>query len=214
MKKPELVVRDLGTTEYESVWKQMRDYTSERGVDSRDELWFTEHRSVYTLGQAGNREHVLLPTNVPVVHTDRGGQVTFHGIGQIVGYFLVDLKRLHVSVHDFVCRLEQTMIDTLEYFGLKADRLAKNPGVYVEGRKIGSLGIRVRRGCTYHGISLNVAMDLTAFETINPCGIVGMKATDMRTEGIDTPLDDVKSQLSLCYQRLQQSDSQKSITEN
>lgn len=150
-----------------------------RKENTDDELWLTEHPPVFTLGQAGRREHLLLETEIPVVHTDRGGQITYHGPGQVVGYALVDLKRARISVHDFVCLLEQAMIDTVGAFGVQATRLAGHPGIYVTGRKIGSLGLRVRRACTYHGISLNVDMDLAPFSSIDPCGIPGMTVTQL-----------------------------------
>lgn len=204
MNRNDVVVKDLGRTEYESVWNRMRDYTKSRKDDSLDQLWFTEHEPVYTLGQAGKFEHFLTPPSISVVRCDRGGQVTYHGPGQIVGYFLIDLNRSRLSVHDFVCQLEQTMIDTLSVYGITAQRLEKNPGVYVCGRKIGSLGIRVSRGCTYHGISLNVSMDLSPFEGINPCGIVGMRATDMRREGSSASFNSVKKSLEESYLELNQ----------
>ncbi len=174
-----LKVRDLGKTDYLLTWDRMQAFTSARDDHTEDELWLTEHPPVYTLGQAGKREHFLLEPDIPIVHTDRGGQVTYHGPGQVVGYALVDLKRARVSVHDFVCMLEQAMIDTVGEFRVKARRLEGNPGIYVEGRKIGSLGLRIRRGCSYHGISLNVDMDLSPFDSIDPCGIPGMTVTQL-----------------------------------
>ena len=203
MSPSDLDVEDLGRTDYEDVWQRMRDYTDDRGTQGRDALWLTEHNPVYTLGQSGKREHILfLPSDIPLVHSDRGGQVTYHGPGQIVAYFMVDLKRLHLSVHDFVCQLEQTMIDTLSMYGIEGERLPKNPGVYVNGKKIGALGIRVRRGCTYHGISLNVDMDLSVFDAINPCGIVGMQTTHMRKEGLMGSLEEVQQGLIESYRKL------------
>ncbi|MCY4096446.1 MAG: lipoyl(octanoyl) transferase LipB [Gammaproteobacteria bacterium] len=175
-----LRVRDLGETDYLPTWERMRAFTTARDESTDDELWLTEHPPVFTLGQAGRREHLFFETDVPVVHTDRGGQITYHGPGQIVGYALVDLKRARISVHDFVCMLEQAMIDTVGEFGVEATRLSGHPGIYVAGRKIGSLGLRIRRSCSYHGISLNVDMDLNPFGNIDPCGIPGMTVTQLK----------------------------------
>ncbi|MCY4130141.1 MAG: lipoyl(octanoyl) transferase LipB [Gammaproteobacteria bacterium] len=174
-----LKVRDLGETDYLQTWERMREFTATRTEKTEDELWLTEHPPVFTLGQAGKQEHLFLEPDIPVVHTDRGGQITYHGPGQVVGYTLVDLKRARVSVHDFVCLLEQAMIDTVGEFGVRATRLSGHPGIYVAGRKIGSLGLRVRRACSYHGISLNVDMDLGPFNSIDPCGIPGMTVTQL-----------------------------------
>ena len=173
-------VRALGETDYLQTWERMREFTTARDDGTDDELWLTEHPPVFTLGQAGRREHLFFETDVPIVRTDRGGQITYHGPGQIVGYALVDLKRARISVHDFVCMLEQAMIDTVEEFGVEASRLSGHPGIYVAGRKIGSLGLRIRRSCSYHGISLNVDMDLKPFDDIDPCGIPGMTVTQLK----------------------------------
>ena len=174
-----LRVRDLGKTDYLQTWERMQEFTTTRDENTDDELWLTEHPPVFTLGQAGKREHLFLESEIPVVHSDRGGQITYHGPGQVVGYTLVDLKRARISVHDFVCLLEQAMIDTVRAFGVQATRLKGHPGIYVTGRKIGSLGLRVRRACSYHGISLNVDMDLAPFDSIDPCGIPGMTVTQL-----------------------------------
>ena len=187
-----LTVHDLGLTEYRKVWRRMREFTDGRTSVTPDELWLTEHHPVFTLGQAGKKDHFLLESTIPVVHSDRGGQVTYHGPGQIVGYVLVDLKRAKISVHDFVCMLEQSMIDTLAYYDVKSSRIDGNPGVYAGFKKIGSLGLRVRRGCTYHGISLNVDMDLTPFDNIDPCGIPGMNVTQMADFTADAAIADVR----------------------
>ncbi len=187
-----LIVRDLGKTDYLQTWDQMQAFTSARDDHTEDELWLTEHPSVYTLGQAGKREHFLLEPDIPIVHTDRGGQVTYHGPGQVVGYTLVDLKRARISVHDFVCMLEQAMIDAVGEFGVQARRLEGNPGIYVDGRKIGSLGLRIRRSCSYHGISLNVDMDLSPFNNIDPCGIPGMTVTQLTELNPSVSLNDAQ----------------------
>mgnify|MGYP003328085156 CR=1 FL=1 len=157
----------------------MRDYTRERDIASNDEIWVTEHESVFTLGQAAKKEHVLAPGLIPVYQSDRGGQVTYHGPGQITVYFLLYIKRLSLSVRQLVDRLESVMIRCLSKWGVSARRLAGAPGVYVDDKKIGALGLRVTRGRTYHGMSLNVDMDLEPFSRINPCGLLDMEVTQV-----------------------------------
>ena len=174
-----LVVRCMGRTQYEPVWNAMRAFTTARDATSRDELWLTEHEAVFTQGQAGKDEHVLLPGEIAVVRTDRGGQVTYHGPGQLVAYPLIDIGRRGIGVRAFVTLLEQTMIEVLAGYGVAGAARADAPGVYVAGMKIGSLGLRVRRGRTYHGLSLNVDMDLAPFARINPCGMAGMTMTQL-----------------------------------
>lgn len=157
----------------------MEAYTDARGDDGADELWLVEHEPVFTLGQAGKSEHVLAPGDIPVVRTNRGGQVTYHGPGQIVAYPLVDLRRRGLGVRDFVCRIEQALIDTLATWNIVARRKEGAPGVYVDGAKIGALGLRVRHGCSFHGLAFNVAMDLEPFARINPCGYAGLAVTSV-----------------------------------
>ncbi|WP_372748437.1 lipoyl(octanoyl) transferase LipB [Litorivivens sp.] len=175
-----LTVRWLGQCEYTPTWRAMQAYTDQRNADSADELWLLQHPPVFTQGQAGKAEHVLAPGNIPVVQVDRGGQVTYHGPGQLVGYVLVDLRRLGIGVRQLVTTIEQSIVDLLAEFGVKAAPRADAPGVYLEsGAKIAQLGLRVRRGCTFHGLSLNLDMDLSVFQRINPCGHVGMAVTDL-----------------------------------
>lgn len=174
---PPAVVRHLGRQPYEPVWHAMQRFTDQREDATADELWVVEHEPVFTLGQAGKAEHVLAPGEIPVVKVDRGGQVTYHGPGQIVVYPLLKLPRLGVGVRDYVCRIEQAVIDTLEEWDIGAERRDGAPGVYVGGAKVAALGIRVRRGCTFHGLALNVAMDLEPFRRINPCGYEGLQVT-------------------------------------
>lgn len=174
----------------------MRQFTDARTSDTPDEMWLTEHTSVFTLGQTGNTEHFLLDSSIPVVHSDRGGQVTYHGPGQVVGYVLIDLRRAKCSVHRFVRILEQAMIDTLATFGVLAERIEGRPGVYTKSQKIGSLGLRVRRGCTFHGISLNVDMDLTPFDAIDPCGIPGMTVTQLADLAPNVQISNVRDTFS------------------
>ena len=157
----------------------MRAFTDSRTESTEDELWLTQHHAVFTLGQAAETHHLLNSSGIPVVRTDRGGQITYHGPGQIVGYLLRDLRRVRETVHQFVHNLESVMIQLLETYGITAKRLTGNPGVYVDGKKIGAIGLRIRKGCSYHGISLNVAMNLNPFQQINPCGLVGMSITQI-----------------------------------
>ena len=188
-------VRELGRQAYEPVWRAMQRLTDARGPDTEDELWLVEHDPVFTLGQAGRPEHVLAPGDIPVVRTNRGGQVTYHGPGQIVAYPLVDLRRLNLGVREFVCRIEQALIDTLERFDIVAVRKDGAPGVYVDGAKIGALGLRVRRGCTFHGLAFNVGGDISPFDRINPCGYAGLAVTSMLKLGGPGDPDAVKPAL-------------------
>lgn len=189
---PPTQLRDLGRRAYEPVWHAMQAFTDARTPDTHDELWLVEHDPVFTLGQAGKDEHVLFPGEIPVIHVDRGGQVTYHGPGQIVLYPLLDLKRLKVGVKEYVHRIEQAMIDTLADWNIHAERRDGAPGVYVNEAKIGALGIRVRRGCTFHGLAFNIAMDLEPFRRINPCGYQGLQVTSMLDLGGPSGLDAVK----------------------
>ncbi|MGN6111514.1 MAG: lipoyl(octanoyl) transferase LipB [Luteimonas sp.] len=173
------LVRDLGRQPYEPVWRAMQAFTDARGDDTPDELWMVEHDPVFTLGQAGRPEHVLAPGDIPVIQVDRGGQVTYHGPGQIVAYPLLDLRRLKTGVRDYVCRIEQAVIDTLGEWNIHGARREGAPGVYVGGAKVAALGIRVRRGCTFHGLAFNIAMDLEPFQRINPCGYAGLEVVSM-----------------------------------
>ena len=173
----------------------MQRFTDARDDDTADEVWLVEHEPVFTLGQAGKPEHVLMPGDIPVLHVDRGGQVTYHGPGQIVAYPLLDLKRLKIGVRDYVCRIEQAIIDTLDEWNIGAARKDGAPGVYVGGAKIASLGIRVRRGCTFHGLAFNVAMDLEPFRRINPCGYAGLAVTSLADLGGPSSLAAVQAAL-------------------
>lgn len=172
-------VRELGRQPYEPVWRAMQRLTDARGPDTEDELWLVEHDPVFTLGQAGKPEHVLAPGDIPVLNVDRGGQVTYHGPGQIVAYPLVDLRRLGLGVRELVCRIEQAVIDVLAEQGIAAARKDGAPGIYVAGAKVMALGLRVRRGCSFHGLAFNVAMDLEPFHRINPCGFQGLEVTSV-----------------------------------
>ena len=165
---------------YEPVWRAMQAFTDARDAETPDELWLVEHDPVFTLGQAGRPEHVLVPGDIPVLKVDRGGQVTYHGPGQLVAYPLLDLRRLGIGVRDYVCRIEQAIIDTLAGWGIPARRREGAPGVYVgSGAKIAALGIRVRNGRSFHGLAFNIAMDLEPFHRINPCGYAGLAVTSV-----------------------------------
>jgi len=157
----------------------MQAFTDSRDENSGDELWLVQHTPVFTQGQAGKAEHVLAPGDIPVIQVDRGGQVTYHGPGQIVAYPLVDIKRKSIAVREFVNRIETAIIDVLAHYGVKGERIAGAPGIYVSGDKIASLGLRIRRGCTFHGMALNIDMDLEPFQRINPCGYAGLQVTQL-----------------------------------
>lgn len=187
-----VLVRDLGRQPYVPVWRAMQRFTDARDEATPDELWLVEHEPVFTLGQAGKPEHVLMPGDIPVLHVDRGGQVTYHGPGQLVAYPLLDLKRLKVGVREYVCRIEQAVIDTLADWNIDATRREGAPGVYVNGAKVAALGIRVRRGCTFHGLAFNIGMDLEPFRRINPCGYAGLQVTCVKDLGGPSGLDAVK----------------------
>jgi lipoyl(octanoyl) transferase len=176
---PTLETYRLGRQPFERTWAAMERYTDARGEAGADQLWVLEHDPVFTLGQAGKPEHLLAPGDIPVVRTNRGGQVTYHGPGQIVAYPLVDLRRRRLGVREFVERIEQALIDTLATWDIRAARREGAPGVYVGGAKIGALGLRVRHGCTFHGLAFNVAMDLEPFARINPCGYQGLQVTSV-----------------------------------
>ncbi|HKM27946.1 MAG TPA: lipoyl(octanoyl) transferase LipB [Thiopseudomonas sp.] len=177
-----VVIRHLGCVPYEPTWHAMQNFTQARDADSPDEIWLLEHPRVFTQGQAGKAEHILAAGDIPVVQVDRGGQVTYHGPGQLVAYILVDVRRAGQGVRDLVSRIENTLIDVLSQYGVAAEAKPDAPGVYVAGNKIASLGLRIRRGCSFHGLALNVDMDLQPFHRINPCGYAGLKMTQLRDE--------------------------------
>lgn len=180
-----LIVRSLGLADYQTTLLQMRQFTDERSADTVNELWVVQHPAIFTLGQAGKPEHVLSPGLIPVVQVERGGQVTYHGPGQLVVYVLLDLQRIKQTVKGLVCLLEQAIINTLADFQIPAQRKTGAPGVYLasgpdQGAKIGALGLKIKRGCTFHGLALNVDMDLEPFNRINPCGYAGQTVTQVR----------------------------------
>tara|TARA_Y100000815_G_scaffold151003_1_gene137084 strand:+ start:1350 stop:1979 length:630 start_codon:yes stop_codon:yes gene_type:complete len=183
-----LQVRHLGLVDYQPTLEAMRRLTEERGPDTPDEIWLLQHPRVFTQGQAGKAEHVLAPGDIPVVQVERGGQVTYHGPGQLVGYLMLDLRRQGLGVRDLVTAMEQSLVDVLALHGVVAAPRADAPGVYVGADKIASLGLRVRRGCSFHGLALNLDMDLEPFGRINPCGYAGLRMTQL-SEHVAQPVD-------------------------
>lgn len=185
-------IRSLGRQPYQPVWDAMEQHTAARGdLEGFDELWLLEHDPVYTLGQAGKPEHVLNPAAIPVLRSNRGGQVTYHGPGQLVAYPLVNIRRLGLGVRELVNRIEQALIDTLAHWGIVAERRAGAPGVYVGLAKIGALGLRVRHGCSFHGLAFNINMDLAPFYGINPCGYSGLAVTQVVELNPEASLDTI-----------------------
>ncbi|MCT8566244.1 lipoyl(octanoyl) transferase LipB [Glaesserella parasuis] len=177
---PQLIIRQLGVQDYQEIWHKMQDFTDSRDEQTADEIWLVQHPSVFTQGSEGKPEHLLNPTNIPVVQSDRGGQITYHGLGQQIMYVLIDIKRHKakgndLSVRDLVTALEQCVVKTLADYGINAYPKPDAPGVYVDGKKICSLGLRIRKGCSFHGLALNIQMDLTPFRNINPCGYAGLE---------------------------------------
>ena len=179
MSLPGILLRELGQVDYQPTLQAMQDFTDSRTPDTPDELWLLQHPRVFTQGQAGKAEHLLHPGDIPVIQVDRGGQVTYHGPGQWVLYLMVDLRRRHFGVRDLVNLIERSIVMLLAEYGIEARPWPEAPGVYVGGEKIASLGLRVRRGCSYHGLALNVDMDLEPFQRINPCGYAGLEVTSM-----------------------------------
>ena len=179
---PELIVRDLGLVEYQPTLEAMRQLTAERDADTSDEIWLLQHQPVFTQGQAGKAEHVLAAGDIPVIQVARGGQVTYHGPGQLVAYLMLDLRRLGLGVRELVTAMEQSLVDLLASYDVQAAPRTDAPGVYVNEAKIASLGLRVRRGCSFHGLALNVDMDMEPFSRINPCGYSGLQMTQLREQ--------------------------------
>lgn len=183
-----IVIRDLGRQDYVPLWRAMQQFTDRRDGETADELWFTEHPPVFTMGLNASKEHLLAPGDIPVVQIDRGGQVTFHGIGQLMVYPLIDLSRSGLGVRRLVSALEQSVVDLTAEHGVFAAARKEAPGVYVDGNKLASVGLRIRRGCSFHGMALNVAIDLEPFSRINPCGYADLAMTDLQRLGIDLDL--------------------------
>lgn len=190
-----MIVRHLGLCDYGETLQAMQHFTNERVDEDADELWICEHHPVYTLGQAGREEHLLHTGDIPVVQSDRGGQVTYHGPGQVVAYTLVNLRRCHLGVREMVIRLENSVIAVLANHGIEAIGRRDAPGVYVNAEKIAALGLRVRRGCSYHGLAMNIDPDLAPFSGIDPCGYRGQAVTSTARLGIDVPRQNLIEQL-------------------
>ena len=190
-----IVVRSLGLHDYEPLWRDMQQFTETRSSLTPDEIWFTEHPPVFTLGLNASREHLLTPGDIPVIQVDRGGQVTYHGPGQLMIYPLLDLKRAGLGVRDLVTGLEQTVVDLLADFDIEAASRKDAPGVYVEGRKVASVGLRVRRGGSYHGMALNIDMDLEPFSRINPCGFSDLEVTDLTALGVSKSRTEIQARV-------------------
>lgn len=188
-------IHNLGEVDYQYTWQEMQDFTNARSPETADELWLLQHLPVYTLGKNGKAEHVLNPGNIPVINSDRGGQVTYHGPGQIVVYTLLDLNRLKIGVRQLVNALEQSVIDLLADYGVQSTARRDAPGVYVNDAKIAALGLRVRKGCSFHGLALNVDMDLEPFSRINPCGYEGLEVTQLKNLVADIKIEDVSENL-------------------
>lgn len=190
-----MIARRLGLVAYEATYRAMRAFNEARVAETPDQLWLLEHPPVFTLGLAGRREHVLAPGDIPVVATDRGGQVTYHAPGQAVAYVLLDLRRNGIGVKELVRRLEGALIDVLETYGVTGERRAGMPGVYVRGAKIAAVGLRVSRGCTYHGVALNSDLDLAPFSRIDPCGYPGLASTSLAALGASDKIDAVQQRM-------------------
>jgi lipoyl(octanoyl) transferase len=190
----DLQVRRLGLMDYETVWHAMQKFTDERDENTPDELWLVEHPPVFTQGQAGRAEHILAPGDIPVIQVDRGGQVTYHGPGQIVAYPLIDIARMGMGVRSLVRGIEQVIIQLLKSYSVDAELVAGAPGVYIDGVKIASLGLRIRRGKSFHGLAFNVDMDLEPFQRINPCGFQGLQVTNL-SDMTDVSITDVEDRL-------------------
>ena len=203
-----MIVKDLGVAEYRPVEEAMRDFTLSRREDTEDELWLVEHHPVFTLGANGNPAHALNLHAIPLVETDRGGQITYHGPGQLVAYPLIDLRRQKMGVREMVSRLEKTVIAILADEGLEAYARKDAPGVYINERKIAALGLRVKRGACYHGVSFNIDMNLLPFSYINPCGYAGMEVIDLATLGIRLTMDEAKQRFVSAFKTQMQSSNE------
>ncbi|MDH5357602.1 MAG: lipoyl(octanoyl) transferase LipB [Gammaproteobacteria bacterium] len=195
-----MIIRDLGLVDYQSICEEMRVFTANRDQSTDDELWLLEHTPVFTQGLNGNDEHILNAREIPVIKTDRGGQVTYHGPGQLIAYVLFDLKRQHIGVREMVSRMENSVISLLAELGIESQSRSDAPGVYVNERKIASLGLRVKRGACYHGLSLNVDMDLIPFSYINPCGYQGLEVIDLKSLGYEMSMEMAKKRFLTAFE--------------
>jgi len=190
-----LKIRQLGLQDYQQTWAAMKTFCIERDADTCDEVWFVQHPPVFTQGISGKAEHILASSDIPIVQTDRGGQITYHGPGQLVMYVLFDLRRLGINVRALVDLLENITINSLKMYGLNANARKDAPGVYISAKKIASLGLRVKKGCSYHGLSINIDMDLSPFQLINPCGYEGLEITKLSDYGVNCLPEDFAAML-------------------
>jgi lipoyl(octanoyl) transferase len=195
-----MIVKDLGLVDYKAICEAMRAFTTARDQFTQDELWLVEHAPVFSQGLNGKDEHILNRGDIPVIRTDRGGQVTYHGPGQLIAYTLFDLKRLKIGVRDMVSRMENSVITMLEQLVIKANSRVDAPGVYVDEQKIAALGLRVKQGACYHGLSINISMDLSPFKAINPCGYKGMEVIDLKSLGHDMSMTQAKKLFLLAFE--------------
>lgn len=195
MKSDTVIIRRMAPQDYETCWRAMRQFTDQRDETVPDEIWLLEHHPVFTQGQNGKPEHILAPGNIPIIQVDRGGQVTYHGPGQLVAYTLIDLKRKKLTIRELVTRLEQSVIDFLKEYDIHAAAKREAPGVYIDGKKICSVGLRIRRGCSYHGLAFNIAMDLEPFSRINPCGFQGLEVTQLAEFDSQTNINEASLKL-------------------
>jgi lipoyl(octanoyl) transferase len=193
---PPIHIKSLGMVDYEPTWRAMQRFTTERTADTVDEIWLVQHPPTYTQGQAGKPEHLLHQTDIPVVKIDRGGQITYHGPGQIVAYLLIDMRRWKINVRELVRLMEQAVISLLAEYGVKAEGREDAPGVYVGDAKIAALGLKIRKSCSYHGLSFNVDMDLSPFDNINPCGYEGLRVTQCVNLGLTVPMEELQAELT------------------
>ena len=193
---PPIHIKSLGQVDYEPTWRAMQRFTTERTADTVDEIWLVQHPPTYTQGQAGKPEHLLHQTDIPVVKIDRGGQITYHGPGQIVAYLLLDMRRWKINVRELVRLMEQAVIDLLAEYDVKAEGREDAPGVYVGDAKIAALGLKIRKSCSYHGLSFNVDMDLSPFDNINPCGYEGLRVTQCVKLGLTVPMEELQAELT------------------
>ncbi len=191
-----MIVRHLGQQQYQTIWQQMLQFTAERNAATPDEIWLLQHPPIYTLGRSASEEHLLQPGDIPVLRVDRGGQVTYHGPGQLLLYILFDLHRAHLGVRHLVRLLEESVIDLLQPYGIVAQRQTGAPGIYVGGRKLASVGLRVTHGRTLHGMSINIDMDIEPFSRINPCGHTGLAVTQLKDLAVNLSITEVGEQLA------------------
>ena len=204
-------IRFLGLVEYEPIWRTMQQFTAQRTADTPDEIWVLQHLPTFTQGQAGKPEHLLNAHNIPVIKIDRGGQITYHGPGQVVVYLMLDLRRWKINVRELVRLMEQAVINVLDEFNITAQGRVDAPGVYVNDAKIAALGLKIRNGCCYHGLSLNVDMDTVPFTYINPCGYQGLRVTQIKDFGVDVSIEEIEQRVAQQLSSLLQSHLKKTF---